>query len=40
VTEWEVAPISPKAHGVLSGEWEDFELNQVMEDSDFDQDEY
>ena len=38
--EWNIEPIGVKANGELSGEWEDFDLNQAMEDSDFDQDEY
>lgn len=40
MAEWEIAPINPKANGVLSGEWEGFDLDQAMEDSGFDQDDY
>ena len=40
MAEWEIAPINPKANGVLSGEWEGFDLDQAMEDSGFDQDDH
>ena len=40
MAEWEIAPLKPKDNGVLTGQWEDFDLNQAMEDSEFDQDDY
>lgn len=39
VTEWEIASLVSQC-SELKGEWEDFDLNQFMEDFDFDQDEY
>lgn len=38
--EWVIEPLAIKANGELTGEWEGFDLNTYMEDTDFDQDEY
>ena len=40
--EWVVEPISHKAHGELSGEWEGFDLTEFMAMNcpEFDQDDY
>lgn len=42
VAEWEISPISTKANGELTGEWEGFELTEFMAMNcpEFDQDDY